>query len=273
MTLIKRNRPHLIANHFASAAFFLYGVLSVALLYLTVKHGDIFMYLAVIACMLECHGYYYITYFSDIDSRYLSTADISIYLHFPIAKLLITFINYNVIGRLLRASGRTRCVSFLLQFFCVLNIIIHPFIGFLMSFSDVVDSFDRWFVANILLSQLLMKNIPFAFTLCTVAFSKKFEMWEIPELRKTFYCLFSSTGLIFLGDVYLILQYYDYYGSYVTTNEAPFIILEMTTMLICFTLFTVFHYGKVTPIEFLRGYSRSSLLGITGEEYRRLPYP
>ena len=266
MSLIKQNREFLRANHFASTALFSYGVLSAGLLYLTVKHGGSFMYLAVIACMLEYAAY-----------RIIGRSDGSTYVYLPVAKLLLTLVNYIVIGRLLRASGKntifcvwTQFVSFLLQFsHCVLTIIIHPIIVFMMAISYgfyYQDSAINWILA------LLIKNIPFASILYTVAFSKKFEMWKIPQLRKTFFCLFSSTGLIFLSDIYHIFASLSYYGSYVTTSEVPFIIFEMLTMLICFTLFTVFHYGKVTPMEFLRGYGRNApLLGITGEEYRRLP--
>ena len=261
------NRPYLGANHFFFTASFSYGVLSLALLYFTVKHGGSFMYLAVVACMLECHGYNTIGRDNDDPT----------YIYFPAAKYLLTLVNYIVIGRLLRASGKntifcvwTQFVSFLLQFsHCVLTIIIHPIIVFMIAISYgfyYQDSAINWILA------LLIKNIPFASILYTVAFSKKFEMWKIPQLRKTFFCLFSSTGLIFLSDIYHIFASLSYYGSYVTTSEVPFIIFEMLTMLICFILFTVFHYGKVTPIEFLRGYGRNApLLGITGEEYRRLP--
>ena len=263
MSLIKQNREFLRANHFASTALFSYGVLSAGLLYLTVKHGGSFMYLAVIACMLEYAAY-----------RIIGRSDGSTYVYLPVAKLLLTLVNYIVIGRLLRASGkdtifcvRTQIVSFLLQFSGFVTIFIQPLIGICMGLSGGSIGFPRGHVDEWILA-LLAKNIPFAFTLCTVAF--KFEMWEIPELRKTFYCLFSSTGLIFISDIYHIFAGFGGdANSYISTNEVPFIILEMTTMLICFTLFTVFHYGKVTPVEFLRGYGRNApLFGITGREYK-----
>ena len=263
MSLVRPDRPYLRANHFASITSFSYGVLSVALLYLTVKHGGSFMYLAILACLLEYTGY-------DI----IGESDISTYVFFPEGKLLLTLVNYVVIGRLLRASGkdtifcvRIQFVSFLLQFSCFAIIFIQPIIATMMGLTVghgvPGGDFNDWLLA------LLIKNIPFASILYTVAFSKKFAMWKIPELRKTFFCLFSSTGLIFVSDIYHICEKFAYYKSFIATNESPFIIFFL---LICFTLFTVFHYGKVTPIEFLRGYGRNApLLGITGMEYRRLP--
>ena len=238
-----------------------------ALFYLTVKHGGSFMYLAVLACLFESLGYATIGF-----------GDNSTYVLFPVAKLIMCLVNYIVIGRLLRASGKDtifsmdpQLVSALLQFIGAVTIFIQPIIGIMMALTGGGSGYmhDETGTGLIL---LLIRSTPFASILWTIAFSEDFLMWEIPELRGTFYCLFSTFGLILVSDIYGILAYTSPYESYLRTNEVPFIIFEMMTMLICFTVCTVFHYGRVTPMEFLRGYGRSApLLGITGLQYRRLP--
>ena len=266
MADIDESRMFLAKYHLTSAARFSYGVLSLALLYLTVKYGGSFMYLAVFACMVEYQTY---TERYETDMTPLS-------LQFPNGKLFLSLVNYILVGRLLRASGkefifcmRTQYVSLLLQLSGVVTIIVHPFNLLNLALSSP-GSLPTGDVGNKLLG-LSIRSTPFGTILWIVAFASDYDLWEVPELRKTFYCLFSSTGLLFINDVYNIFFLRSHHESYIATNEVPFIIFEILLSLICFTLFTAFHYGKVTPREFLRGYGKNApLLGVTGLEYREI---
>ena len=239
-----------------------------ALFYLTVKHGGSFMYLAVLACSLE--SFNYATIGDEMDT--LTFVDWC-----SMAKFLMCSVNYIVIGRLLRASGKERIfcvnpqfVSPLLLFSGLVTIFIQPIYVFVMAFIVLDGGFGDLTAYGLIL--LLIRSTPFASILWTIAFSEKFLMWEIPELRGTFYCLFSTFGLILVSDIYGTLHFLSNRTSYYRTNIWTFIVFEMMTMLICFTVCTVFHYGRVTPMEFLRGYGRSApLLGITGLQYRCVP--
>lgn len=246
MSHIQENREFLTENYFASAASCIFGFLSVANFYLTLKYGGYFMHLIVAACLMECIGY-----------ATIAEGDMSTYVIFPVAKLFLALVNYTVIGRLLRASRRefilcfrSQFVYLLLQASGVVTIFLQPLCGLMMGLT--FHSRDSREICSGLMI-LLIRSSPFAYILSTVACSSSFGMWRIPELRKTFQCLFFSTGLIFISDVYHIFVYGSPGDSYVVSNEWPFIMFEMVTMLICCTVYTVLHFGKVTPTEFLRG--------------------
>ena len=260
MSAIQRNRDFLTENHFASAASCIFGFLSAVNFYLTVKYGGSFMYLAVVACLMESIGY-----------ATIADGDMSTYVLFPVAKLFLALVNYTVIGRLLRASGedfilcmRSQFVYLLLQASGVATIFLQPLCGIMMGLT--FHPYDPTEIRSGLII-LLIRSSPFAYILSTVAFSNNFGMWRIPELKKTFYCLFSSTGLVLISDVYHIIVYGSLNDSYIVRNEWPFIIFEMVTMLICCTVYTVFHFGMVTPKEFLLGDGKSDRhLAINGLE-------
>ena len=264
MSLIEPNRVLLTdLAGIVGIARYSYAVLFLALLFQTLRYGGSFMLLAVVACILEFVGY------SAAFEDYAFANP-----HLPTAKLLVNMVNYIVIGRLLRASGKdtifcaiSQFVSFLLQFSTVLYIIFQPILSVVMCIGRHGLSLPS--DVDIEVPILVIRSIPFASILWTLAFSEDFLMWEIPELRKTFYCLFSSSTLVLLSDIYHIFYGFQDYGSYVLSRKYHFILFEMMTMLSCFTLFTVYHYGKITPIEFLRGYGRNApLFGITGREYK-----
>ena len=271
MSLVVPNRVHLTdLAGIVIIARYSYAVLFFALLFQTVRYGGSFMLLAAVACALEFVGY---------SAAFDDSAFANPYL--PSAKNLVNLVNYIVIGRLLRASGKDtvlcvsmQFVSFLLQFSIFLTIMVQPLVWLIMGLNNSsagggpgdpmdVAHIDLW------LNALVIRSTPFASILWTLAFSEEFLMWEIPELRKTFYCLFASSTLVLISDIYHILFGYWNYKSYVLVTKWPFMIFEMITMLSCFTLFYVYHYGKITPIEFLRDYGRDApLFGITGREYK-----
>ena len=80
-----------------------------------------------------------------------------------------------------------------------------------------------------------------------VAFGAEWRMWDAVQLREAFICLYITSALIYVRNLYRIVNYASPTTSDIVTHEAYFIVFEGVSIFVCFVIYSAFHFGRVLP--------------------------
>ncbi len=121
--------------------------------------------------------------------------------------------------------------------------------------------------ANIILAGLAIQILfftVFTYMMYQSAYSPEFNLYERPELKPAYQVLFVTTGLIYVRNVFRLVEYAVGHTSYIPTHEWCFFVFESAPMfLVCLT-YCFYHFGAMLPDEYLvEGASRKDMKGVS----------
>ena len=74
-------------------------------------------------------------------------------------------------------------------------------------------------------------------------------MWDAINIRGTFLCLYLTSGLIYLRNVYRIVSYASPPKSDINIHEGYFIAFESTAIFLAMAVYSVLHFDRVLPVD------------------------
>lgn len=139
--------------------------------------------------------------------------------------IFLALINYTVIGRLLRASGqRIGCLSprWVTRMF-LLSDVLTFFVqggggGMLAIQSDAAQAAGQAIVLVGLAIQIAFFTA-FVCTIHAVGTQPRFGVVQLPSLRPVLHCLYVTIGLLFIRNIYRLVEFASGIESPVVTNE------------------------------------------------------
>jgi hypothetical protein len=87
----------------------------------------------------------------------------------------------------------------------------------------------------------------FIYIMTLVAFGPEWRMWDAVLLRESFICLYVTSGLIYLRNLYRIVNYASPVTSDINIHEGYFIAFEGTAIFLSMVVYSALHFGRVLP--------------------------
>lgn len=73
--------------------------------------------------------------------------------------------------------------------------------------------------------------------------SPQFGLGSDPTLRKVYICLYSTITLMFIRNIFRVVEFAQGWDGYLASHEAFFYGLDFVPIFFCFVFFSVFHFG------------------------------
>jgi len=233
-----------------TAAMFagLFGVVTLAMVLLNVRWpGRSVMYVIVATGAMEVLGYglRVLCIYQPSKGVYIGTTCLLL-----ISPVVLAFVNYVIVGDLLRASGVRLWIinpDYLAKMFLASDIvclIVQGGGGGLMaSNSTQMFNIGR---ALVLFGLALQMCFFTCFTVITtvIALKEKYMLKYAPQLRAVFAGLLSTIILMYIRNIYRIIEFGSGSDSYLVQNEWVFYVFESAPIFLAFNCYGIFHFGR-----------------------------
>ena len=173
----------------------------------------------------------------------------------PIA---LTLVNYIVLGMLMHTAGKqVGCLQpqRVARTFFSSDMVCFMFQsgGAGMLVHANLQSFGNGLIVAGIVVQLCFFT---GFCLLTVyaAFSRRFSLYDVPQLRPVFHSLLTTNALLYIRNIFRVWEALDA-GGYVGTHEWLFEALESLAILLCLAAYSHWHFGLPRrPADFYCSY-------------------
>ena len=83
------------------------------------------------------------------------------------------------------------------------------------------------------------------FTCLTVYINLKrmYGLRDVKAFRSIFLCLYSSIGVLYIRSIFRLVEFSNGWFGFIATHESYFYCFDFLMVLLCFAIFTVFHFG------------------------------
>jgi hypothetical protein len=162
-------------------------------------------------------------------------------------------LNYITVGKLIEPSGKSiACIkpSIISRVFFAsdfLGLIIQALGGSILASANTQPAYNLG--SNIVLAGLAFQLIFFAiftFMMVYAVFGKDFRMYDRIDLQPTFNLLFATTILIYIRNIYRLVDYAVPHHSYMPSHEWLLFVFESTPIFLACTLFCLFPFGHIS---------------------------
>ena len=165
----------------------------------------------------------------------------------PIA---LTLVNYIVLGMLMHTAGKqVGCLQpqRVARTFFSSDMVCFMFQsgGAGMLVHANLQSFGNGLIVAGIVVQLCFFT---GFCLLTVyaAFSRRFSLYDVPQLRPVFHSLLTTNALLYIRNIFRVWEALDA-GGYVGTHEWLFEAFESLAILLCLAAYSHWHFGRLLP--------------------------
>jgi hypothetical protein len=240
--------PSLAGAEFFTIAFGLLTIVSLYLSYAYPKPAS--MHILTLSAALECVGYG--TRVQSIFNISLGPFVVSI-LFVLLAPILLALINYITVGNLIEPTGkRIACIEpkvikyvFFASDFS--GLIIQAIGGSVLASANTAAEYTLG--ANITLAGLAIQVgffTIFTYMMFISAFGKDFRLYyQSPELKTVYNILFVTTILIYVRNIFRLIEYASPHTSYIPTHEWPYFIFESTPICAACAIYCIWHFGRL----------------------------
>jgi hypothetical protein len=172
-----------------------------------------------------------------------------------IAPILLAAVNYVVVGKLLKASGKS--ILFIKPHHATCLFLTADILCFFVqcSAAALITSKDPAVhdqgIGVVLLGLALQTFFftCFVFISLYMGISKKFMMMKNPSLRPVFIGLFLSMACLYIRNAFRFVEFASGTGSEVVKFELVFFVFETLPILISFVVYCTYHFGRLLPID------------------------
>lgn len=215
----------------------------------------IFMHILAFSAALEAIGYG--TRVQSIYHVTLAPFVVSV-LFVLLAPILLALINYTTVGRLIEPTGkRIACINprtIKWAFFAsdFTGLVIQAIGGSVLA--SATTSAEYTLGSNITLVGLAVQVgffTIFTYMMFEAAFGKDFQLYHRSDLKETFNILFVTTVLIYVRNIFRLIEYASPHTGYIPTNEWLYFVFESTPIFTACVIYCVWHFGRVLPSDIL----------------------
>jgi len=211
-----------------------------------------YMYLIPIVGFMEAFGY-----FMRIETAQLLnlTSYIAATCLILIAPILLAGVNYIIIGKLLKASGKSLlCIQprHATCFFITADVLCFVIqcgaAGLLVQKNQSMQDIGTDTVLLGLFLQLVFFTAYEAISIY-LAFSKRFAMWKNPALRPVFKGLFLTSICIYIRNVFRFVEFASGRNSEIVKYEMVFFGFETIPIDMACFFYCLYHFGRLLPAD------------------------
>jgi len=172
-----------------------------------------------------------------------------------VAPILLAGVNYVVIGKLLKASNKSiLCIKprHATCFFVTADVLCFFIQCSSAALLTSKDSSLQSAGTDVVLFGLSLQLFFFScFVLIAfyLAYSKKFRMISIPELRPVFKGLLFTSIFLYIRNVFRFVEFASGRDSQIVKYEMVFFFFETSPILASFVLYCIYHFGYLLPGE------------------------
>lgn len=214
-----------------------------------------FMHIFVFSGALECAGYG-----TRLESIWHPTLPpfVTSVLFILLAPIFLALVNYIVVGKLIEPTGKKiGCInptSISYVFFAsdFIGLIIQGIGGSVLASAKTQIQFDLG--ANIILAGLAVQVgffTVFTYMMLVSAFGREFRMYDRPELKSAYNVLFTTTILIYVRNIFRLIEYAVPHTSYIPTHEWLFFTFESAPIFLVTAIYCIWHFGALLPDDVL----------------------
>jgi len=248
-------RPDPVGNYIEAAEFLCFAILMVGLnVWFARRTGNKagYMYLIPIVGFMEALGY-----FMRIETT--KTLNLTSYITATclilIAPILLAGVNYVMVGKLLKASGKNLlCIKpqHATCFFITADVLCFVIqcgaAGLLVQNNQSMQDIGTDTVCLGLALQLVFFTAYEAISVY-LAFSKQFAMWKIPALRPVFKGLFLTSICIYIRNVFRFVEFASGRNSQIVKYELVFFGFETIPIDMACFFYCLYHFGRLMPAD------------------------
>ncbi len=233
----------------------LFGAATIVGFFLTMRYKATYMYILPFCAAIEAAGYG--TRLETIFKPTLTPFIVSV-LFILLAPIFLALINYITVGKLIESTGKKiGCInpsSISYWFFAsdFAGLIIQGIGGSVLASAKTQTAFDLG--ANIILAGLAIQILfftVFTYMMYQSAFAKEFNLYAREDLKTVYQVLFVSTGLIYVRNLFRLVEYAVGHNTYIPIHEWCFFVFESAPMFLVCLIYCIWHFGAIMPEEFL----------------------
>ena len=170
-----------------------------------------------------------------------------------ISPIALAVVNYVVVGKLLRASGKqigflkANHVTRLFLASDIFSFMLQGGAGGLLASKDPVMQDTG---KNIVLVGLAIQTLFFTMFVAIavyMAMSEKFALMSVRELRPVFSCLFLTIACLYIRNIYRFVEFASGIDSPIVTSELIFAMFETLPIMASLCIYILQHFGKLLP--------------------------
>jgi len=224
-----------------------FGVITIILFALTYRYGGKFMYIIAVTGLAEVLGYILRIFATQQTSLGLFIGSSVLLL---IAPITLALVNYMVIGKLLMAVNKPfwimqpRHIARVFLASDIVCLFIQGNGGSLTAITSLNPNIGK---ALILVGLIVQMAFFAAFTVvtCVIAVGKGFRLYSAPSLRPVFHGLWITIGLLFVRNIYRLVEFSSGTDSYIPTHEWVFTVFETYVIFLCLVFYAIYHFGRL----------------------------
>jgi hypothetical protein len=214
-----------------------------------------YMAILVFSACLECAGYG--TRYLSILKPTLSPFIISV-LFILLSPIFLALLNYITVSKLVDKTDITiACIkpsimSYVFFASDFAGLIIQGIGGSVLASAKTQSAFDLG--SAIILAGLAIQVgffTIFTYIMLTAAFGKKFKMYERDDLKTAFNVLIFTTIMIYIRNIFRLIEYAVPHDSYIPTHEWLFFAFESAPILLACIVYCGWSFGRILPDEYL----------------------
>jgi len=172
-----------------------------------------------------------------------------------IAPILLAAVNYVVVGKILKATGKSilfirpshaTCLFLSADILCFL---VQSSAAALLTSKDPAVQDQGIGVVLFGLGLQTFFFTCFVFIAVYMAFSKKFALFYNPSFRSVFMGLFLSVGCLYVRNAFRFVEFASGKDSQVVKYELVFFLFETLPILVSFIVYNSYHFGRLLPVD------------------------
>ena len=232
----------------------LFAAVTAVLLVLTLKHGGAFMYYAVFTGVVEALGYGLRAYCAAAPGLAVYITSTFMLLLGPITLALV---NYRVVSILLAATGKkatflggrvslsAKPIAKIFFISDVVCLFVQAGGGGLLAIADAnANRVGTAIVLSGLAIQLVFFS-GFTWILWQVATKHELGLTSVPSLRPVFSGLTGTIILLYIRNIFRVVEFASGSEGYAATHEWVFNVFETLPIFLALVLYAIYHFGKL----------------------------
>jgi hypothetical protein len=237
----------------------LFGIVTIYGFFISLKYPNAkFMFIFVASGAIECVGYG--TRLESILHPVLAPFIVSV-LCILLSPIFLALVNYIVVGRLIEPSGKRigfispKSISYVFFASDFTGLIVQGIGGSVLASAKTQSAFTLG--SNIILAGLALQVgffTIFTYMMLVAAYGKKFRMYDREDLKATFNTLFATTILIYIRNIFRLIEYAVPHSSYIPTHEWLFFTFESAPIFLVCAIYCIWHFGAMVPEEFMESH-------------------
>mgnify|MGYP001066912271 CR=1 FL=1 len=250
---------------FACAAF---GLLTLLIAALTLKYKGYYMWIVVGASLLESVGYG--IRIATLHSTQLRLYIVSVLL-LVVMPIALVFVNYFVMGRILKKYGRKLMIinpDSIARTWLISDVATFLLQGaatvLLTSNNAQKIKTGRRIIITGFVVQLIFFAAFLYITLHAAVVSPRFKLFRVKSLRMIFIGLWTTTICFFIRNIYRATDFISATTSYVPTHEWLFYVFDFAPIALSIIFYSIFHFGRFLDgpwVEELKAHKREIVGG------------